>query len=383
MRLHRLYFENFFVPFCRAFGYDEWVCDSSCLCNCLEFNLQRMEDLAAREKRAPQHGALKKLRAAVSETWKVVFGVRVTFHSDVEMMFKAARLHAPNTRAYSTTWDISIIFDYYAAVAVSGFLDVRRGDSPPGTALTNATMPLGRLRDKCIALSKVKVGCRSVDLTKVIARFPDTNRAARSEPAGLMGNVIAGTESESLPRVVIEAWRYLMPKNHASLADIFSPWVTLGAYADVDPADVHVCLRSALETYAARTWEFDRGGTDPALFLSLNRDGRDGKYYGLSSDRVANIMGSVMKAAGVPDKFNPHSSRHAFMADAVNRGETQDAFLASALCSGRVYELYYKCPVEARAQHMAMVPTVPNLPHGNREPAEISDQIRRLELRDG
>ena len=112
MRLHRLYFENFFVPFCRAFGYDEWVCDSSCLCNCLEFNLQRMEDLAAREKRAPQHGALKKLRAAVSETWKVVFGVRVTFHSDVEMMFKAARLHAPNTRAYSTTWDISIIFDY-------------------------------------------------------------------------------------------------------------------------------------------------------------------------------------------------------------------------------------------------------------------------------
>ena len=127
----------------------------------------------------------------------------------------------------------------------------------------------------------------------------------------------------------------------------------------------------------------ERGGTDPALFLSLNRAGRDGKYYGLSADRVANIMGSVMTAAGVPDKFNPHSSRHAFMADATNRGETQDAFLASALCSGRVFELYYKCPVEARAQHMAMVPTVPNLPHGNREPAEISDQIRRLELRDG
>jgi hypothetical protein len=120
--------------------------------------------------------------------------------------------------------------------------------------------------------------------------------------------------------------------------------------------------------------EFGTGGTDLALFLSLNRDGRDGKYYGLSADRVANIMGSVMTAAGVPDKFNPHSSRHAFMAN---------AFLASALCSGRVFELYYKCPVEARAQHMALVPTVPNLPHGVREPTEISDQIRRLELRDG
>ena len=260
---------------------------------------------------------------------------------------------------------------------------MRRGDTPLGTALTNATMPLGRLRDKCIALSKVKVGCRSVDLTKVIARFPDANRATRDKPAGLIGRVIAGIESESSPRVVIERWRYLMPKNHASLADILSPWVDLGAYADVDPADVHVCLRSALETYAARTWNLERGGTDPALFLSLNRDGRDGKYYGLSADRVANIMGSVMTAAGVPDKFNPHSSRHAFMADATNRGVTQDAFLASALCSGRVYELYYKCPVEARAQHRAMVPTVPNLPHGVREPAEISDQIRRLELRDG
>ena len=68
MRLHRLYFENFFVPFCRAFGYDEWVLNSSVLVNYLEFNLQRMEDLVAIESRPPQHGALKKLRAAVSET---------------------------------------------------------------------------------------------------------------------------------------------------------------------------------------------------------------------------------------------------------------------------------------------------------------------------
>eukprot|EP01052_Picozoa_sp_SAG31_P047194 SAG31_NODE_9337_length_1294_cov_1.423431_2_plen_88_part_01 len=88
MTQHRNYFQNFFIPFCRAFGYDPFELRSDSLVNCLEFNLQRMEDLAAREGRRPQHGTLKKLRAAVSETWKVMFGLRITFHSDVEDFFK-------------------------------------------------------------------------------------------------------------------------------------------------------------------------------------------------------------------------------------------------------------------------------------------------------
>ena len=57
----------------------------------------------------------------------MIFGQRITFHFDVEDLFKVARLEAPLTRAYSTTWDVSLIFDYYMRLAREGTVLRRRG----------------------------------------------------------------------------------------------------------------------------------------------------------------------------------------------------------------------------------------------------------------
>ena len=75
---------------------------------------------------------------------------------------------------------------------------------------------------------------------------------------------------------------------------------------------------------------------------------------GTSAESVA----IAQRAARVPEKFLPHSTRHAFLADNANRAVQQEAFLSQALMSGRVYELYYKCPIEQMPQHSAMVPVL-------------------------
>jgi hypothetical protein len=359
MKQHRAYFNNFFVPFCRAYGYHPFEFRSDSLVNCLEFNLQRMEDLAARENRPPQHGTLKKLRAAVSETWKVIFGQRITFHPDVEDMFKVARLEAPLTKAYSTTWDINLIFDYYQSMAVTGLPEA----GLPGP-LTNETLPLTVLRDKVIILAKIKIGCRSVDLTKVSRFWVRQNVADSRSQACLMGlRPVRG----SRPR--IERWRYLLPKNVGSLADVYSPWIDLGGYADYVPLDQNICFRSALEIYYQRTDGLNLG-SERAMFLSAYSS-RDGTRHGLSSDRIRNVVGKVMTAAGVPEKFRPHSTRHAFLADSAQRGVQEEAFLASAQMSGRVFELYYKCPIEQTCAHQALVPAVGLVPDSSHPPAVL------------
>ena len=173
--------------------------------------------------------------------------------------------------------------------------------------------------------------------------------------------------------VQIEQWRYFEPKNVRSLKNsVFSPWVSLGGYADVDPLDVNICLRSSLECYVRRTQPLSRA-PDQSLFIAAHA-GPDDLRHGLSSDRIRNVVGDVMSAAGVPEKFRPHSTRHAFMADAANQGRRQEAFLADALLSGRVYELFYKCPVERAANHAAIVPYIGN---ARGDPAVV-----RLELAD-
>lgn len=201
------------------------------------------------------------------------------------------------TRAYSTTWDISLIFDYYQKLAREGLSDL----SGP---LSNADLPLLVLRDKCITLAKIKTGCRFVDLTKVFRRWVQPNIRDSESLAGLLGTPPLSPDDE--PRIT--RWRYLLPKNVASLADVFSPWVDLGGYADVDPDDVNICLRSAVECYYRRTAHRQQGD-DPTLFLVAHAD-RHGVYYAMSTDRMRNVVGVVMAAAGVPVKFRPHSTRH-------------------------------------------------------------------------
>jgi hypothetical protein len=170
---------------------------------------------------------------------------------------------------------------------------------------------------------------------------------------------------------------FFVPKNVNALADIYSPWVSLGGYCDVDVLDVNICLRSVAECYYSRTKLLHRG-PDQALFIAAHAS-RDGLRHGLSSDRIRNVVGIVMTAAGVPSKFRPHSPRHAFLADAATRGWHQEDFLADALLSGRVYDLYYKCPVEQVVNHVAMVPFVGN---SRGDPPVVRVELSDRRLRD-
>eukprot|EP01052_Picozoa_sp_SAG31_P046759 SAG31_NODE_9071_length_1340_cov_1.358582_2_plen_95_part_00 len=83
-----------------------------------------------------------------------MFGLRITFHSDVEDFFKVARLEAPLTRAYSTTWDVSLIFNYYVQAGKVG-VQTRKGHLGP---LSNQTMSLMMLWDKVLIVAKIKIG---------------------------------------------------------------------------------------------------------------------------------------------------------------------------------------------------------------------------------
>ena len=65
-------------------------------------------------------------------------------------------------------------------------------------------------------------------------------------------------------------------------------WVNLGGYCDIEPSDVNICLRSALECYYRRTATL-KLSSDPAMFLGAYPD-HYGIYHGLSADRIRNVI---------------------------------------------------------------------------------------------
>ena len=356
MTVHRRYFENFWVPWCVCEKVDPWTYSSTNLINCLEFNMERLEGLAASEKRPPQHGALKTLRAAVSESWKIVHGSRVSQESDVADYFVALRRDCPLRRGYTVTWDVNILFDFYRQMAAAG--------------LHNGSMPLNDLRDKALVLSKLK-GARSSDLTKIFFRWSDQSDALH--PAGLFGSegrlaqggnpLQTQTRAGGFVSCQIESWRYFIPKNVNSLEDVFSPWIPLGPQAS--GADVHICCRSAVQAYVNRTAHLTRAEKDghSRLFVSLvptKLDDGAGVFTALSADRIGNLVGAVMLRAGVPAKFKKHSTRHAAGSAAAATPQGREDFLRTAQMSGPVFDKYYKCPIENRHDYSAPL-QVPSL----------------------
>ena len=82
---------------------------------------------------------------------------------------------------------------------------------------------------------------------------------------------------------------------------------------------------------------------DDALFLTERADSRkDGKHWGLSSERCAKIMGAAMKTAGIPEDFLPHSARHAGQAYYKSKWFSDDEVMAIANISARTYVLHYR-----------------------------------------
>jgi hypothetical protein len=224
MNTHRLYFCNYWVPWCVCFGQNPFDYNVAAVANCLNFQQERAADLAISKGKAPQHGGMKALRAAISETLKIIHGKRVSLEPDVAAIAVTARQEAPNSRKYSTCFHIKVVWDFYRKQYADG--------------LTNDTMSMEFLRGKMIVLCRIKCANRSDDMSKIRRIFNCSGTQLR--PAGLFGNKTKGW---------IYKWRYYEPKQVRTLAGKFTRWCSLGDYLPQQYRSV--CARSAAESYAA------------------------------------------------------------------------------------------------------------------------------------
>ena len=62
---------------------------------------------------------------------------------------------------------------------------------------------------------------------------------------------------------------------------------------------------------------------------------------GRTADALANVMGRIMKQAGIPPEFRPHSARHAGQALLKSQGTADADVMARANMSQRTYVLHY------------------------------------------
>ena len=89
---------------------------------------------------------------------------------------------------------------------------------------------------------------------------------------------------------------------------------------------------------------------DDRLFITERVKTRAiGKYWGLSSQRLAKIMKQAMEAAGIPDEFLPHSARHAGQAYLKSQCYSDDDVMARANMSARTYVTHYRRRVRRAA----------------------------------
>ena len=146
--------------------------------------------------------------------------------------------------------------------------------------------------------------------------------------------------------------RYRRNKTVRSRAGDFSTAQPLGDYLAV-PSDqpwVSVfCVRRAFEAYYRRTRGFPRAVGEqgvPMLFISVVRT--NGVFLPVGPDTIRNERGALMKASGVPERFKPHSGRHAsFARRRADAPDDEASFLLSVNLSGPIYQRHYRVPVSS------------------------------------
>ena len=324
--VHRRYFCNYWIPFCAVHNYNPFEYSVPAVANCLDFQQTRAAELALSEGRKPQHGGLKQLRAAISETLKVIHGKRISMEPVIQAIAVTARIEAPNARRYATTFSVQIVFDFYYRLWDEG--------------QDNWTMSINSLRSKSILLGRLVIGNRSSDMRIIHRTFHKDH--SDLQPAGIFG----GWKRDG--GVKIERVRYDTPKTARSQAGDMSRWVSCGKYARGNARDEAICFRSAVETYFVRTNDLPR--EDDWLFLSLapRESGPNrGKYFGIGSDRIRNVTKDEMKAIGIDvDRFKPHVLRHTSLAHKAAAGIGREKFLLDAAMSGETYDKYYRVEIE-------------------------------------
>ena len=150
--------------------------------------------------------------------------------------------------------------------------------------------------------------------------------------------------------------RYDFNKTWNAAGSRFSPWKSLGPYlSDLEgfrPEFALCCVRSAVETYLRRTydwplapWVDEVRPLERVFRLFVTAVPQNGLYSGLKADTVAGRMKRLMEKAGIDvSAFQPHILRSASMQAAIAAGDDVDVVLQRASVSLKVFKVYYDLP---------------------------------------
>ena len=195
-------------------------------------------------------------------------------------------------------------------------------------------MSMEQLRGKMLVFGRIKCANRSDDMAKIRRIFNCNGSSLR--PAGLFGNKSRGQ---------ILKWRYYEPKQVRTLAGKLTRWCSLGDYLPAQHKAL--CARSAAECYLRRTKALTRAEGDDAFVLSLVPRPKTDVFYGITSDRIRNVVKDEMRLMGVDvAKYQGHVLRHLSLSHAAASGVQKDKFLLGANISDPIFEEYYRVEVE-------------------------------------
>ena len=316
----------------QGMSHDPWIYDNMCGSACLADVQEHSKEVARKKGTKPQHATFKEARAAMTAMWRIV-DPSTNFAEDTYVKLTAVGLrhNAPNTARYADTWDAALIPDYIMSL---------ESRDEQGRNTGPFDMHHGELRKYVAILLRLHTCARSGDLAP--------NKKGRGGlyrglyPHATMRCGLKTDADGSLDQV-----RWFMNKTISTRPDYFSKWFSLPAYRTNSPAHpwaTSVCIRRLLEQYIALTEGLPR--EDDAVFIT-SRINADGCHTAIKADTLRNDCDKVMRLAGVPHRFLPHSVRHAALSgrtDAsrvpVSRHTVEDA-LAHADVSKSTFHGFY------------------------------------------
>ena len=128
----------------------------------------------------------------------------------------------------------------------------------------------------------------------------------------------------------------------------YTDWITV----DAIPENPGICFASLLYWYVRASEAMPKGVRDDHLFCSMKAlKTNGGRYHGLVSTSLANIMKRLMKAAKIPDEFLPHSARAVGMAQGKATGMTDGEVCTRSNVSRPTYIKYYQRQIRTKAYH--------------------------------
>ena len=326
---HRLAWTRTWVPYCVEHGIDPFEYNVVAACNCLELVHVGSAAAAATAGKHEQHSVFKAARAAMGAIWGLLHGKVLADEHAIKAMAVGLRRTAPNLARYSDTWDISLVFEYLV------YLDSK--------GVGYDTMPHSKMRPWVALLLKLHTHGRSGDIAPnkdgdgghYRNFYSHHNEVKMKKRCGFYGNWL---ENEILK---VRWWRN---KTIASRPSHFGKWHSLGAYLESTPEFPRlpaICVRRWLESYVDKTNGLPR--VSDLTFLSVTR--HQGRHKGIGAQRVSKDVGAAMTECGIPERFMPHSTRHASLSKKVANGVPIDNITADADVSAKVFKLFYAQPV--------------------------------------